>query len=151
VYAARGHNFLRTMLRLARERETLRVVADQTGAPTPARLLAAVGAQVLSRYAGEGGVALPESSWGLYHAVTRGSTTWHGFAQRILALDPRRPEQRCREVVPIPSGDYQAAARRPARSLLDVGKLERTFGLRMPDWETQLELVMADVASVESP
>jgi len=146
VYGARGHNFLRTMLQLSHERDTLRVVSDQIGAPTPARLLAAICAQVVGRHVGEDAVTLPESRWGVYDAVTRGATSWHGFAQRILALDPRRSEQRCREVVAIPSAEYQTAARRPARSLLDVGKLERTFGLRMPDWESQLELVMADVA-----
>ena len=146
VYAARGHNFLRTMLKLAHERETLRVVADQIGAPTPARLLAQACGQVVSRFVADGAVTIPESQWGLYNAVTRGATSWHGFAQRILALDPRRAEQRCREVVAIPTSDYSTPARRPTRSLLDVGKLERTFGLRMPDWESQLELVMADVA-----
>ena len=147
VYAARGHNFLRTMLLLARERETLRVVADQIGAPTPARLLAEVSAQVVSRYLTDEALALPESRWGIYNAVTRGATSWHGFAQRILELDPRRAEQRCREVVPIPSTDYSTAARRPARSLLDVGRLERSFQLRMPTWDDQLELVMADLAA----
>ena len=145
VYAARGHNFLRTMLQLAHERESLRVVADQTGAPTPARLLAEVSAQVVSRYVTDGGLSLPESTWGIYNAVTRGATSWHGFAQRILQLDPRRAGQRCREVVPIPTTDYSTPARRPARSLLDVGKLERTFELRMPAWGEQLDLVIAEL------
>ena len=145
VYAARGRNFVRTMLTLARERDTLRVVADQIGAPTPARLLAATCAQIVSRYVGGDAVALPEARWGIYNAVTSGATSWHGFAERILSLDPRRSEQRCRQVVAIPSGEYQTAARRPARSLLDVGKLERTFGLRMPEWDDQLVLVMADL------
>jgi len=147
VYAARGHNFLRTMLQLAHDRETLRVVADQTGAPTPARLLAEVSAQVVSRYVEDGTLTLPESLWGIYNVVTRGSTSWHAFARRILELDPRRAEQRCRDLVPIPTTDYSTAARRPARSLLDVGKLERTFQLRMPEWDEQLELVMAELQS----
>ena len=147
VYAARGHNFLRTMLQLAHDRETLRVVADQTGAPTPARLLAEVSAQVVSRYVEGAAFTLPESRWGIYNVVTRGSTSWHAFAQRILELDPRRAEQRCRDVVPIPTSDYTTAARRPARSLLDVRKIERTFQLRMPQWDEQLELVMAELQS----
>ena len=151
VYAARGHNFLRTMLRLARERETLRLVADQTGAPTPARLIAEVSAQIVGRYAGESGVALPQSQWGLYNLVTRGATTWHAFAQRILGLDPRQNAHRCREIVPIPTAEYQTPARRPLRSLLDVSKLERTFGLRMPGWEEQLELVMAELSGTQDP
>ena len=147
VYAARGHNFLRTMLKLAHERDTLRVVGDQIGAPTPARLLAETAAQIVGRFAADGAPTLPESQWGLYNAVTRGATSWHGFAQRILELDPRRAAQRCREVVPIPTSDYSTPARRPMRSLLDVGRLERTFALRMPAWDDQLELVMADLAA----
>ena len=145
VYASRGQNFLRTMLKLAHERDTLRVVADQIGAPTPARLLAEASAQLVGRHLADGAPALPESRWGIYNAVTRGATSWHGFAQRILELDPRRGGQRCREVVPIPTSDYSTPARRPARSLLDVGKLERTFQLRMPAWDEQLELVMAEL------
>ena len=151
VYAARGHNFLRTMLRLARERETLRIVADQTGAPTPARLVAEVSAQIVGRYLGDDGVALPKERWGLYNLVTRGSTTWHAFAQRILGLDPRQSAHRCREVVPVSTAEYQTSARRPQRSLLDVSKLERTFGLRMPGWEEQLELVMAELSGTHDP
>ena len=147
VYAARGHNFLRTMLKLAHDRESLRVVADQTGAPTPARLLAEVSAQIVSRYAADGALTIPEPRWGIYNVVTRGATTWHAFAQRILELDARRAEQRCREVVPIPTSDYSTAARRPARSLLDVGKLERVYQLRMPAWDEQLELVMEELWS----
>jgi dTDP-4-dehydrorhamnose reductase len=147
VYAARGHNFLRTMLALAHDRDALRVVSDQIGAPTPARLLAEIGAQLVGRHLGDGAPALPESQWGIYNAVTRGATSWHGFAQRILELDPRRSAQRCREVVPIPTSDYSTPARRPARSLLDVGKLERTFQLCMPAWDDQLELVMAELSA----
>jgi dTDP-4-dehydrorhamnose reductase len=145
VYAARGHNFLRTMLALAHERDTLRVVSDQIGAPTPARLLAETCAQIVGRHFAGGATSRAESPWGIYNVVTRGATSWHGFAERILELDPRRAAQRCREVVPIPTSDYSTPARRPARSVLDVGKLERTFGLRMPAWDEQLALVMADL------
>jgi dTDP-4-dehydrorhamnose reductase len=146
VYAPRGRNFLLTMLRLAREREILRVVADQRGAPTPARLIAAATAAALSQCAGERGFSLPEGWSGVYNVAARGVATWWEFARRILALDPRRDEQRCREIVPITTAEYPTPARRPARSMLDVGKVERTFHLRMPAWERELEGVMEELA-----
>jgi dTDP-4-dehydrorhamnose reductase len=145
VYAARGRNFLRTMLRLARERDELRVVSDQTGVPTPARLVAEVTAQVLARHATTGGFALPAAASGVYNVAARGATTWHAFATAILAADPRRAEQRCRTVVPITTADFPTPARRPAFSVLDPSKLERTFGLRMPEWREGLALVMEEV------
>jgi dTDP-4-dehydrorhamnose reductase len=145
VYAARGRNFMLTMLRLARERETLRVVADQRGAPTPARLIATATAAVLSQCAGERGFSLPEGRSGVYNLAARGVATWWDFARRILALDPRRAEQRCRLIVAITTAEYPTPARRPANSMLDVGKVERTFRLRMPAWEGELEGVMEEV------
>jgi dTDP-4-dehydrorhamnose reductase len=147
VYSARGTNFLRTMLRLARERDELSVVDDQRGTPTPARLIAATTAAVLARCvaSGPGTLVLPEQWWGLYDLTARGETTWYAYARRILAMDPRRSEQRCAEPTPVSTASYPTAARRPAHSVLDVGKLERTFGLRMPDWEGELEAVMEEV------
>ena len=145
VYAARGRNFLRTMLRLARERDELRVVGDQTGVPTPARLVAEVTAQVLARHATADGFTLPAAASGVYNVAARGATTWHAFATAILAADPRRAEQRCRVVVPITTADFPTPARRPAFSVLDPSKLERAFGLRMPGWREGLALVMEEV------
>jgi dTDP-4-dehydrorhamnose reductase len=145
VYAARGSNFLRTMLRLARERDEVTVVDDQRGTPTPARLLASVTAAVLTQCVDGEGIALPASQWGVYHATARGETTWYEFARRILALDSGRAGRRCADVTPIPTSRYPTAARRPAHSVLEVGKLERTFGLRMPGWEGELEAVMEEV------
>lgn len=138
VYGTRGNNFLRTMQRLARERETLRVVNDQTGCPTWSRLIAqatttAVG-QVLA-------APVPESFSGLYHLAARGTTTWHGFAERIVARMPEG-ERKCRVVQAIPTTDYPTPARRPAGSVLDCAKLEATFGLRLPDWADVLDLVL---------
>ncbi len=145
VYASRGRNFLLTMLRLAHEREELRVVADQHGVPTPARLLADVTAAVLARAATADGFVLPPALAGTYHVAARGATTWHGFAEAIVALDPRRAAQRCRAVVPIATADFPTPARRPAYSVLDPSRLERAFALRMPEWRAQLELVMAEL------
>lgn len=144
VYAARGSNFMRTMLRLAHEREELRVVADQSGAPTPARLVAQVTAQLLARHATGASFELPAERWGSYHVASSGVTSWYEFACAILALDPRRDDQRCRAVTPIATSEFPTPARRPAYSVLDTGKLERTWGLRMPEWRGQLELVMRE-------
>lgn len=139
VYATHGRNFLRTIQRLAQEREELRVVNDQIGAPTPAALVAGITARVLGSFRTSGGFELPEDLWGCYHITTSGSTSWHGFAEAIVALGARREPQLCRRVVAVASDEFLTAARRPNFSLLDHGKLERTFGVTMPDWRTELE------------
>ena len=149
VYASRGRNFLRTMLRLAHEREELRVVADQTGVPTPARLVAETTAALLARHAAGDGFALPAETCGVYHVAARGPTTWHAFAEALLARDPRRAEQRCRRVTAIATADFPTPARRPVYSVLDPSKLERAFGVRMPGWEDGLEMVMGEIEERE--
>ncbi|MHB9009681.1 MAG: dTDP-4-dehydrorhamnose reductase [Limisphaerales bacterium] len=138
VYGARGQNFLLTMMRLARERETLRVVADQFGAPTWSRMIAGTTALALART-----LASPEPAVfnGVYHLCAGGATSWHGFAQRIIEWMPAEG-RRCREVKAIGTADYPLPAKRPANSRLDTAKLRRTFGLSLPDWETSLRLVM---------
>ena len=146
VYAARGRNFLRTMLRLAHERDELRVVADQRGVPTPARLVADVTAAIVARHGTGEGVDLTGVA-GTYHLAARGETTWHAFAEAIVALDPRRAARRCAAVTPIATAEFPTPARRPAYSVLDPARLERAFGLRMPAWRSQLELVMAELAA----
>lgn len=139
VYGVRGQNFLRTMLRLAAERDHLRVVADQVGSPTPARMIAATTAAALAR----GGPAR-----GLWHLTCAGETSWHGFAEAIFAralaagLVARPPT-----VTPIPSSDYPTRATRPAFSTLDTTALQRDFGLALPRWETGLDQVIAQLAS----
>lgn len=147
VYAARGHNFLLTILRLAHERQELRVVADQLGAPTPARLVAQVTAHVLGRCASGGRVEIPEAVRGTYNVVARGCASWYDFASAILALDPERETQTVRGVIPIPTTQYPTPARRPAHSVLDPTKLEHAFGCQMPEWREQLALVMDARAS----
>ncbi|MEH6421462.1 dTDP-4-dehydrorhamnose reductase [Pseudomonas sp. CGJS7] len=130
VYATRGGNFLRTMLRLGGEREELRVVADQHGSPTPAWLLADAAAQVLRQGIAESGVR---------HLVAAGQTTWHGFAEAIFdeafarGLIERKPR-----VVPIATAEYPTPARRPAYSVLDSGRLASEYGLAVPAWREAL-------------
>jgi len=146
VYGVRGQNFLRTMLRLARERDELRVVCDQVGAPTWSRMLAAATAAVLAGVRGPGGFALPPELAGVYHLSAAGATSWHGFASALLALDPARAGQRCRVVTPIPSEEYPTPARRPRNSLLACGRVEAAFGVALPHWSEQLRLCMADLS-----
>lgn len=138
AYGVRGGNFLLTMLRLARERDELRVVSDQRGTPTPAWLIADVTAEVIASHPQAGGVI---------HLTAAGETSWHGFAEAILAgahrrgLIPRLPR-----VLPIPSSAYSTRASRPAYSRLDTGKLEALLGRPMPAWETGLETVLDHIS-----
>lgn len=146
VYGARGANFLRTMLRLARERSELRVVADQVGAPTWSRLIATATAHVLRAALADGASGASFGSrCGTYHLTSGGRATWHEFATAIVQGDPRRAEQRCERVVPIATAEYPTPARRPASSLLDTAKLTSTFGLVLPDWREQLPLVLDEL------
>ncbi len=144
VFGARGQNFLRTMLRLARERDELRVVADQVGAPTWSRAIAAATAQVVGAAirAPEGAAAWLAHRRGVVHLTSGGSTSWHGFAEAILAVDPGRAEHRAARVVPISTAEFPTPARRPANSVLDNSRLRERFGLQLPDWRTQLQLAL---------
>lgn len=149
VYGLRGKNFLRTMLRLARERDELRVVDDQRGAPTWSRMVAEATALVVARLGdGRGGFAPEGAPWGTYHLSAGGETTWCGFAREVLALDPRREEQRCREVVPIRTEEYPTPARRPRYSVLDGARLQAAFGVRLPGWREALEMAMAEAGEM---
>ena len=130
VYSSRGANFLRTILRLARERPELRVVDDQFGAPTSAIAIARATAAILRN----------PCSDGLFHMSAGGSTSWHGFAQAIL--EHESPSTR---LLPIPSKDYPSAARRPRNSLLDNSRLQQRFGIVLDDWRTQLAEVLAQL------
>ncbi len=141
VYSMRGANFLLTVKRLAAELEEMRIVADQTGAPTWARGIAGATALILARCgapADTGGLA---EKGGLYHLTASGETSWHGFAEAIVDW-MRATDQpvRCKQVHPIPTSDYPTPARRPGNSLLDCAKLRETFGIAIPDWREQLGL-----------
>jgi len=135
VYGMRGKNFLLTMLRLARERDELRVVADQHGAPTWSRTVADVTAQVLSQ-AHAGGREWWVQNRGVYHLTAQGQTTWYDFTRAILA----EAGLNCR-VLPITSAEYPVPARRPEHSVLSSEKLMARF-CHLPDWQHALQLCM---------
>lgn len=142
VYAAHGANFVKTMLRFGREREEMRVVADQHGAPTAAFDIAAAIVAIAARIAaGDGNVP-----WGTYHFTGTGETTWHGFAERIFqrleAATGRRPR-----LLAIATADYPTPARRPANSRLDVTRIRAAFGIEAPRWEDSLDRVLDELLS----
>jgi dTDP-4-dehydrorhamnose reductase len=143
VYATRGGNFAKTMLRLASERETLTVINDQFGAPTSAELLADVTAHALRKLQDQPALA------GLYHCIAGGETTWHGYAQFVLgqaqALGlPLKagPEQ----VAPTPTSSYPTPAKRPLNSRLDTGKLQAAFGLTLPHWQVGVARMLTEIS-----
>jgi len=139
VYAARGQNFLRTMLRLGAERDRLRVVADQVGTPTPAALIADVTARLLQA------PAVPE---GTLHLTATGQTSWHGFASAIFdGAVARGLLARAPAVDAITTADYPTRARRPAYSCLDTSALETVAGIQLPDWREGLVMVLDELAS----
>jgi dTDP-4-dehydrorhamnose reductase len=130
VYAARGHNFPRTILRLAAERERLSVVDDQVGAPTGADLLADVTAHALRA------AARDPALQGTYHVAAAGETTWHAYAGFVIEwARARGMPLRAGEVQPVPTSAYPTVARRPLNSRLDTRRLQRAFGLVMPPWQ----------------
>ena len=138
VYAAHGRNFLRTMLRLANEEEDLRVVDDQTGAPTPATWVARATAEAIEKRGDRSGT---------WHMAAAGETTWHGFAESIFAEALRTGLiKTAPRVIPVPASDYPTLAARPASSRLDAGKLQRDFGITLPDWRQGLVEVIASMA-----
>jgi dTDP-4-dehydrorhamnose reductase len=145
VYAARGHNFLRTMLRLGAEREEVRVVDDQIGAPTPAGLIADVSAHAIARWCVDDPNPLAPIG-DTYHLVATGRTSWCGFAQAIFdrAVQAGLLE-RAPRVTPITTADYPTKAVRPAYSVLDTSKLRTTFDVALPDWQAALNTVMAEL------
>jgi dTDP-4-dehydrorhamnose reductase len=147
VYSAHGHNFLRTMLRLGAEREELRVVADQHGAPTDTALIVDGSLAALDRW-----LAADRDErralLGTHHLVASGATTWHGFASAIFeqaaaqGILPRQPQ-----VVPIASAEFPTPAERPSWSLLDNTAFQRKFDVTLPDWHDGLRNVMARLAA----
>lgn len=137
VYGARGKNFLLTMLRLAKERNELKIVEDQHGAPTWSRMIAEVTALILAKRLSE----LPEYK-GLYHLSAAGKTSWHGFALRIFENAKLLPPHTALQVMPINTDAYPTPAMRPKNSLLNNAKLTTAFGLALPDWQDALDLCM---------
>ena len=141
VYAARGANFAKTMLRLAQERNRLTVIDDQIGAPTGAELLADVTAHALRQ------VLQRPADAGLYHLVAGGETSWWGYAKHVLAQAKRlQPELHLKasEVLAVPSSAFVNAAQRPHNSRLDTRKLETTFGVHLPFWQEGVNRMLAE-------
>jgi dTDP-4-dehydrorhamnose reductase len=138
VYGARGQNFMLTMMRLARERDKLRVVSDQVGCPTWSRMVAETTALALKQT-----LAAPDPAafTGVYNLAASDATSWHGFAQAIINLMPAA-DKKCSQVEPISSAEYPTPTKRPAYSVLACDKLERTFGLRLPNWVDSLKDVL---------
>ncbi len=150
VYGARGKNFLLTILKLARERETLRVVADQHGAPTWSRDLAKMTAEVIGQCEAKArGRELAEvlsDLRGVYHAAGAGETTWCGFAAEAVRL--KRESQRgvrFAEIEGITTAEYPTPAKRPANSRMDCSKLKEQFGWGMMEWQDSLRKVLAEL------
>ncbi len=147
LYGLRGANFLLTILRLAREREELRIIADQIGAPTWCRMVAEATAAVVAQIRSDTwdfGRAREYSD--IYHLSAAGQTSWAGFAEAILREYAGRPEAaevKARRVMPITTAEYPLPARRPANSLLANEKVARVFGLRLPGWCDQLHMALS--------
>ena len=142
VFGVHGKNFLKTILRLASSRDELRIVADQFGAPTGASLLADASTHIAARYLRDGRGDFP---FGLYHLAASGETSWHGFAQHIVAKAnaadcklQATPER----ILPIPAAKYPTPAARPANSRLDTSKFRAAFGLHLPDWKHGVDQVL---------
>lgn len=144
VYGSRGRNFLLTMMRLAKERDSLQVVSDQVGAPTWSRDIAEATAQILmgasATTAAEGW--LKSAPHGIYHLTAGGETTWHGFAEAILHSMHSNTR-----LTAVTSADYRTAARRPLNSRLSNDKLLQHFDVRLPDWQSALTACLAQMAA----
>ncbi|MBX9268117.1 dTDP-4-dehydrorhamnose reductase [Chromobacterium violaceum] len=144
VFGAHGANFLKTMLKLGQERDALKVVNDQIGAPASAAMIADVSAELIRRY-----LAAPSGfAFGTYHLAPRGETSWHGYASYLLQraasyglplkIDPAN-------IQGIPSSDYPLPAKRPANSRLSCDKLKSAFGIELPEWRSGVDQVLAQL------
>ena len=143
VYSLRRESFVTKVLRWAREQEIVRVVADQTGGPTWARVLAETTAQVLSQGVTDIGELLTHHA-GVYHLAGAGSASRYEWAQSILELDPRPEEQVVKKIQPAEPTEFPALALRPRDSTLDCTRFESHFGVRLPPWTKSLELALSD-------
>lgn len=142
VYAARGGNFAKTMLRLAQERERLTVIDDQWGAPTGAELLADVTAHAIRHLQQR-----PQDA-GLYHLVAGGEVTWNGYAKFVIEHASKAQSAikiLAKEVAPVPTSAFPTPAVRPHNSRLNASKLQTTFGLTLPHWQTGVERMLTEI------
>jgi dTDP-4-dehydrorhamnose reductase len=144
VYAARGANFAKTMLRLAQEREKLTVIHDQHGAPTGADLIADVTAHAMRSVLNTQNIAFS----GVYHLVASGETTWHGYASHVIEKAKTiRPELdwKVADIVPVPTSAFPTPAARPLNSRLCTQKLQHAFGLVLPPWQQGVDRMLAEI------
>ncbi|MFN7039544.1 MAG: dTDP-4-dehydrorhamnose reductase [Acidovorax temperans] len=142
VYAARGGNFAKTMLRLAQERERLTVIDDQWGAPTGAELLADVTAHAIRHLQQR-----PQDA-GLYHLVAGGEVTWNGYAKFVIEHASKAQSAIkiiAKEIAPVPTSAFPTPAVRPHNSRLNTSKLQTTFGLTLPHWQTGVERMLTEI------
>ncbi len=145
VVGVHGNNFAKTVLRLAAERDTLSIVADQSGSPTSASLLADVTAHIVRQYQREGSQSFP---YGTYHLAAAGETNWFEYARFVLtrAINAGRSLRiQPADIQPIATDEYPTAARRPANSLLDTSLLRETFGLQLPHWQLGVDHILQQV------
>jgi len=142
VVGAEGGNFLKTMLKFAQERDALRIVSDQQGAPTSAKLLAQSTADILRLMAEQ---PATDPRWGLYHLVAAGQTNWHAYASYVIAQARQLGWPiiiKNEAITPILTAEYPVAATRPLNSVLDTSKIRKTFGLTLPDWQVGVDEVL---------
>ena len=142
VYAARGGNFAKTMLRLAQERERLTVIDDQWGAPTGAELIADVSAHAIAQTRQQPGKA------GIYHLAPAGETTWFQYVKHVIAQAQQAQSAikiKATEILPIPTSAYPTPARRPHNSRLDTRKLQAAFGLSLPPWQRGVDRMLVEI------
>lgn len=142
VVSAGGSNFVKTMLRLGAERDSLQVVADQRGTPTHADDLARVLAQITGRFTAD-----PARRSGTWHCTNSGETSWHGLAEHVFAAAARFGIKVPARVEPIATADYPTAAVRPADSRLDCWKLQRDFGVRQRSWQDAVDEIVEQLAA----
>ncbi len=144
VYAARGGNFAKTMLRLAGERELMQVINDQFGAPTGAELLADVTAHAIRSVLPNGCTDKEgDAKAGIYHLVASGETTWFDYANFVVS---HKENKIVKELRPVPTTAFPTPAKRPHNSRLDTSKLQTTFGLTLPDWQVGVARMLKEIA-----
>ena len=144
VYAARGGNFAKTMLRLAQERDKLTVINDQHGAPTGADLIADVTAHAVRRVLNTQNISFS----GVYHLVASGEATWHGYASHVIEMaKAMKPELgwKVADIAPVPTSAFPTPAKRPLNSRLCTHKLQQAFGLVMPPWQQGVDRMLAEI------
>jgi dTDP-4-dehydrorhamnose reductase len=144
VYGVHGHNFVKTMMRLGREREVIQVVDDQYGCPTYAADLAETILRIAAKLL-EG----RQVHWGTYHYCGKGVTTWHGFAEEIFRLASEYESLQVKRVEPVSTSEYPTAAKRPTSSILDCSVLESTFNINPQPWAESLVHMLEVLFSIE--